>query len=34
MNENLVDYISIVGSGNINKKERNQMVFDLIVDLG
>ena len=33
MNENLVDYISIVGSGNINKKERNQMVFDLIVDL-
>ena len=33
MDENLVDDISIVGNGNVNEKERYQMVFDLIVDL-
>ena len=33
MNENLVDDVSIVGNGNVNEKERNQMVFDLIVGL-
>ena len=33
MDENQVDEISIVGHDNINEKERNQMVFDLIADL-
>ena len=33
MDENLVDDIGIVGNAKVNKKERNQMVFDLIVDL-
>ena len=33
MDENLVDDFSIVGNGNVNEKERNQMVFDLKVDL-
>ena len=33
MDENLVVDISIVGNGNETEKERNQMVFDLIVDL-
>ena len=33
MDENQVDEISIVGHDNINEKERNKMVFDLIADL-
>ena len=33
MNENLVGEISIVGNGNVNKTERNQMVFEQIADL-
>ena len=33
MDENLVDEIGIVGNDNVNKKERNQMVFDQIADL-
>ena len=33
MDENLVDEIGVVGNGNVNKKERNQMVFDHIADL-
>ena len=28
MDENIVDEIGIVGNGNVNKKERNQIVFD------
>ena len=33
MDENVVGEISIVGNGNVNEKERNQMVFDQIADL-
>ena len=33
MDENLVVDISFVGNGNDTEKERNQMVFDFIVDL-
>ena len=33
MDENPVDEISIVDHGNVNEKERNKMVFDLIADL-
>ena len=33
MDENLVGEISIVSNGNVNEKERSQMVFDQIVDL-
>ena len=33
MDENLVDEIGVLGNGNVNKKERNQMVFDHIADL-
>ena len=32
MDKNQVDEISIVGHGNVNKKERNQMVFEQIAD--
>ena len=33
MDENLVGEISIVGNGNVNEKEVNQMVFDQMADL-
>ena len=33
MDENLVDDASIVGNGNVNEKERDQMVFDLMPNL-
>ena len=33
MDENQVDEISIVGHGDVNKKERNKIVFDQIADL-
>ena len=33
MDENLVGEISIISNGNINEKERNQMIFDQIADL-
>ena len=33
MDENQVDEISIVGHGNVNEKERNQMVFNYIANL-
>ena len=33
MDENQVDEISIVGHGNVNEKERNQMVFNHIANL-
>ena len=33
MDENQVYEISIVGHGNVNKKERNQIVFEQIADL-
>ena len=32
MDENQVDEVSIVGHGDVNKKERSKMVFDQIAD--
>ena len=33
MNENVVDDISVVDKSNVNKKEKNGMVFNHTVDL-